>query len=96
MVDKTIKIQTCEHTDEIAVFCKAPHNIALCNDCYFEQQEVYGKNGQTMKKAALEQISSLETIYKTIDSAVESCAGMQTALVNQESLELEIVKKVDR
>ena len=56
MVDKTIKIQTCEHTDEIAIFCKAPHNIALCNDCYFDQTDVYGKNGQTMKKAALEQI----------------------------------------
>jgi hypothetical protein len=57
MVEKTIKIQTCAHSDEIAIFCGVPHNIALCNDCYFEQQDVYGKKGQTMKKAATEQIS---------------------------------------
>lgn len=60
MVDKTIKIQTCEHDDEIAIFCKAPHNIALCNECYFDNEEKYGKSGKTMKKAALEQISQLE------------------------------------
>lgn len=57
MVEKTIKIQTCAHSDEIAIFCGVPHNIALCNDCYFEQQDVYGKKGQTMKKAATEQIT---------------------------------------
>jgi uncharacterized protein (UPF0147 family) len=22
-----------------------PKNIALCNDCYFEQQDIYGKKG---------------------------------------------------
>jgi len=45
-------------------FSARRHNIALCNDCYFEQQETYNKEGKTMKKAALEQIAALETIFK--------------------------------
>jgi hypothetical protein len=51
------QIKTCEHSDELAVYCSAPHNIALCNDCYFEQQDTYGKKGQTLKKACNEQIT---------------------------------------
>jgi conjugal transfer/entry exclusion protein len=57
---------------------------------------MYNKEGKTMKKAALEQITGLENIFKQIEQAVESCSGMQSALINQESLESEIVKKVDR
>jgi hypothetical protein len=91
-----IKIQTCAHADEIAVFCGPPHNIALCNDCYFEQQDSYGKNGKTLKKAALAQIAELEAIAETIGETVSSCANLQDSLINQESLEHEIVKKVDR
>ena len=93
---KQIKIQTCEHSDEIAVFCSAPHNIALCNDCYFEQQEVYGKKGQTIKKAALQQIAELESIFKLTCDSVKNCSDMQDGLLNQESLESEIVQKVNR
>jgi N-acetylneuraminic acid mutarotase len=74
MADCTIEIQTCEHKDEISVFCGAPHNIALCTDCFFEKQDVYGKNqGKTLKKACLEQISQLEEVYKIIDASVKSC-----------------------
>jgi hypothetical protein len=73
MVDHKIQIQTCEHADEIAIFCGPPHNIALCNDCYFEKQDVYGKGGRTMKKAALEQISALEGICVSIIDAVRNC-----------------------
>ena len=61
-VSKQTKIQTCEHEDDIAIFVGQPQNIALCNDCYFEQQEIYGKKGQTMKKAAMQQIAELESI----------------------------------
>lgn len=82
MVDKTIKIQTCEHADEIAVFCGAPHNIALCNECYFDNEDKYGKVGKTMKKACLEQISQLEAIYQAIVASVSSCSDMQSSIVN--------------
>lgn len=41
----TTQIKSCEHADELAVYVGAPHNIALCNDCYFEQQDIYGKKG---------------------------------------------------
>ena len=82
MVDKTVKIQTCEHKDEIAIFCKAPHNIALCNDCYFDGQDIYGKNGKTMKKAAMEQIQQLEAIFSAIADCVKNCSDMQTSIVN--------------
>jgi hypothetical protein len=83
MVDKTIKIQTCGcPMEEIAIFCKAPHNIAMCNECYFDKQDIYGKTGLTMKKACLEQINQLEAIYKAIDQSVLSCSDMQTSIVN--------------
>lgn len=49
-----------------------------------------------MKKAALEQISTMESISKTIEDAVKACADMQDSLINQESLESEISRKVDR
>lgn len=96
MENHKIHIQTCEHADEIAIFCGPPHNIAMCNDCYFEKQDIYGKGGRTMKKAALEQISTMESISKTIEDAVKACADMQDSLINQESLESEISRKVDR
>lgn len=49
-----------------------------------------------MKKAALAQIAELEAIAETIGETVSSCANLQDSLINQESLEHEIVKKVDR
>lgn len=49
-----------------------------------------------MKKAALEQINQLEAICKAIADSVKSCSDMQDSLINQESLETEIVKKVNR
>lgn len=76
MVDKTVKIQTCAHEDEISIYVGPPHNIALCNDCYFDGQDVYGKSGKTLKKAALEQIQTLEGIYGQIDDSVKSCSDM--------------------
>ena len=83
MVDKTIKIQTCGcDPEEIAIFCKAPHNIAMCNECYFDKADVYGKSGQTMKKACAEQISQLEGIFKAIEASVASCSDMQTSIIN--------------
>jgi hypothetical protein len=73
LFEKRIKINTCSHIDELAVYCQAPHNIALCNDCYFEQQDVYGKKGQTLKKASSEQITQMEQINLQIIEAVKTC-----------------------
>ena len=36
MVELKIEIQTCEHADDIAIFCGPPYNKALCNDCFFD------------------------------------------------------------
>ena len=93
---KQTKIQTCEHVDDIAIFVGPPKNIALCNDCYFEQQDIYGKKGQTMKKAALQQITELESLEKIIAEQVRSCSQIQDSVINEESLESEIARKVNR
>ncbi len=93
---KQTKIQTCEHADDIAIFVGPPKNIALCNDCYFEQQDIYGKKGQTMKKAALQQITELESLEKIIAEQVRSCSQIQDSVINEESLESEIARKVNR
>ena len=82
MVDCTVQIETCEHKDEIAIFVGPPHNIAMCNDCYFENQDKYGKVGKTMKKACLEQITQLESIFESIENSVRNCSDMQSSLVN--------------
>lgn len=60
--------------DDIAIFVGPPNNIALCNDCYFEQQDIYGKKGQTLKKAGLQQIAELESLEKIIAEQVRSCS----------------------
>lgn len=49
-----------------------------------------------MKKAALQQIAELESIFKQIGDSVKSCSDMQDSIIKQESLESEIVQKVDR
>ena len=72
----TTQIKSCEHADELAVYVGAPHNIALCNDCYFEQQDIYGKKGQTLKKACNEQITQLEAVHAQVTEALNKCAEM--------------------
>jgi Zn ribbon nucleic-acid-binding protein len=97
MVDpKSVTITTCAHTDELAVFVSAPHNIVLCNDCYFEQQDVYGKKGQTLKKAANQHIDQLEQIFLQVKDSVKQCSDMQQSVLNMESLENEVIKKVNK
>ena len=99
MLDQTTlppQIQTCPHTDELTVFVGAPHNIALCNDCYFEQVATFGKKGQTLRKASTEQISSLENVLITVSDSVQSCEDLQTNIGGIESLEAEVIQMVER
>lgn len=95
MVEKFSKIQTCPHEDELAVYCPAPHYVAFCNDCYFEQQNKYA-GSTTIKKAAIEQISKLESVFQIANEALRSCSDMQNHMLNQESLEEEVIKKCNR
>ena len=99
MVEKFAKLEICkpDHTAELAVYCPAPHYKVFCNDCYFEQNN----NGQfshvatTIKKAATEQISKLEIVFEKANEAMKFCSEMQTNMLNQESLEEEVTKKVN-
>ena len=89
------KIQSCPHNDELAVYCPAPYSMAFCNDCFFEQEGRYGK-GMTLKKAAAEQIARLEQILNQVGDALGSCSDLQNSVLNQEGLEEELLKKVNR
>lgn len=94
---KDTPIKACEHTDELAIYCPPPHNLAFCNDCFFDknEQQKYGK-GMTLKKAAAEQISRLEHIRLQVNEALDSCNEMQNSVLNSEGLEDEVLKKVNR
>ena len=44
------QIKFCEHTDELQVYSSS-HNTALCNECYFENADHWGKT-LTLKQAS--------------------------------------------
>lgn len=44
------EVSMCEHPDELATYCRI-HDMALCNDCYFDNHGTCGK-GMTLKQAA--------------------------------------------
>lgn len=50
----------------------------------------------TLKKAAAEQIARLEQILNQVGDALGSCSDMQNSVLNQEGLEEELLKKVNR
>ena len=87
-------IESCEHKDELQLFA-SQHNTALCNECYFENQEHWGKT-LTLKQAANMHLQHLEQIQKECEQNLHKCAEMQEKIRNQERLEDEISKKVDR
>ena len=86
MVEKFAKLEICkpDHVSDLAVYCPAPHFKVFCNDCYFE----LNTNGQfshvatTIKKAATEQISKLETVFEKANEAMKFCADMQSNMLN--------------
>jgi hypothetical protein len=86
MAEKFVKLDICkpDHTGELAVYCPAPHYKVFCNDCYFEQNN----NGQfshvatTIKKAATEQISKLESVFDKANEAMKFCSDMQSHMLN--------------
>ena len=48
MVEEVADIKKCEHdTEELATYCRI-HDIALCNDCYFDEHGGCGR-GMTLK-----------------------------------------------
>jgi len=87
-------IENCEHINELSVFCQA-HDMALCNDCYFENHTSCGK-GMTLKQAASQQIVQFENILNECGEALDSCSDMQNRLQKQEGLEEEVLKKVNK
>ena len=56
------QIKFCEHTDELQVYSSS-HNTALCNECYFENSEHWGKT-LTLKQASNMHLQHLENIQK--------------------------------
>ena len=87
-------IKFCEHKEELAVY-SSQHNTALCNDCYFENQGNWGKT-LTLKQASNENVLQLQKIYEACTNNLSKCSEMQHRILNQESLEEEITKKVDQ
>lgn len=87
-------LKFCEHVDELLLFSSA-HNTALCNDCYFENPSKWGKT-LTLKQASNENLIALEDIQKSCSQNLNKCKDMQDRILNQESLEDEITKKVDK
>ena len=43
-------VKMCDHPEDLATYCRIC-DIALCNDCYFEEHSKCGK-GMTLKQAA--------------------------------------------
>ena len=86
------QIKFCEHKDDLTVF-SAQQNTALCNDCFFENPTNWGKT-LTLKQASNANISSLQEIYDSCSKNLTRCKEMQQRMLNQESLEDEINKKV--
>ena len=70
-------------------------NTALCNDCYFENTAQWGKT-LTLKQASNEHVQQLQKIYEACSNNLGKCSEMQHRILNQESLEEEITKKVDQ
>ena len=87
-------MKTCDHKDELAVF-SISHNTALCNECYFENAGHWGKT-LTLKQAANMHLQHLETIQKQSGESLKTCHEMQEKIHNQERLEDEITKKVNK
>jgi hypothetical protein len=87
-------IESCPHSDELAIFCQS-HDMALCNDCYFADHQKFGQ-GKTLKQACLSQITQFESILTQCDEALSACSDMQSRVMRQEGLEEEVLKKVNR
>jgi DNA repair exonuclease SbcCD ATPase subunit len=49
-----------------------------------------------LRKACTEQISSLENVLITVSDSVQSCEDLQTNIGGMESLETEVIQKVER
>ena len=67
----------------------------MCNECYFENQEHWGKT-LTLKQAANMHLQHLEQIQNEAGANLQKCTDMQEQIRSQERLEDEIIKKVDK
>lgn len=88
------EIGMCEHEDELQTYCRI-HDQALCNDCYFDYHGGCGR-GMTLRQAASQQINQFEELLAQTNSAFETCFSMKNTVEQQEGIEEEVVKKVQR
>lgn len=70
--------------------------MAMCNECYFNSNQNQRGKGMTLKQASTNQISQLESIMSQCQQSLDQCKNMQDIALNQEGLEEEVLKKVNR
>lgn len=79
-MDDVVQIKCCEHIDELQVF-SIQQNTALCNECYFENSEHWGKT-LTLKQASNMHLQQLEGIQKQCSNNLKKCNDMKDRISN--------------
>ncbi len=69
----------CEHEDLLATYCRI-HDMALCNDCYFDYHSNCGR-GMTLKQASTLQIGLFEELLEQTNSAFTECSSMKNTVM---------------
>ena len=87
-------ISMCEHVDQLQTYC-IRCDMALCNDCYFENHVQCGR-GMTLKQAATQQIDKFKGVLKDTTDHYESCSTMKNTVQQQMGIEEEVIEKVDK
>jgi hypothetical protein len=87
------EVGMCEHVDDLATYCKNC-DLAMCNDCYFDNHGKCGK-GMTLKQAATLQINAFKEVLTETNEEHTLCSSMKTTVQQQEGILEEVVKKVD-
>ena len=90
------EITMCACNDEtiLQTYCRICDQ-ALCNDCYFDYHGRCGR-GMTLKQASNLQINQFQDLLDNTNSAFETCSTMKTTVMEQEGIEEEVVKKVQK
>ena len=94
MVEAVAEIKKCEHdVEDLATYCRI-HDMALCNDCYFDDHGGCGR-GMTLKQASTQQISAFEGLLAETNTAYDECSSMKESVERQGGIEEEVKKKVE-
>ena len=87
------EITMCEHDDMLSTYCRIC-DMALCNDCYFDNHAACGR-GMTLKQAATLQIDAFKSVLNLTSEEYESCSNMKNTVQQQMGIEEEVIEKVD-